>query len=154
MYREKLLAAAGAYAIRMIGKSLKMLAGGTLYRNEPYYVNWESFNQLLKDCKIEFSVDEFKELAYFLDKEHSGQIDISLFYHGLKGEMSAYRKDLTERAFRSFSDDGQFVSLQTVCRNFDPRGDPDVAAGRISTETARKRFLSEWKKFRTDQVRV
>eukprot|EP01138_Halocafeteria_seosinensis_P015705 gb/GECG01016026.1/.p1 GENE.gb/GECG01016026.1/~~gb/GECG01016026.1/.p1 ORF type:complete len:447 (+),score=55.76 gb/GECG01016026.1/:1-1341(+) len=147
-FREKLLIAGGAYAIRMVGKSLKMMANGELACNEPCFVSREAFSQVLRDCGITFSVDEFKELAQYLAKDESGLVDISVFYNGLKGEMSKERRELTEQAFKSLSDDGQFIPVGRLCDCFDPRGDRDVMLGNISAEVAKRRFDSEWKHFR------
>jgi Ca2+-binding EF-hand superfamily protein len=77
-----------------------------------------------------------------MDYDQSGGIDFNEFVRVIVGEMSPFRQNLVEKAFRTLdvNQDGE-ISLEEFCKRYNAQSHPDVRHGRRTEEEVLVEFM-------------
>ena len=88
---------------------------------------------------------EMDDLLVFFDADGSGQISLSEFVRAVRGEMSAYRRDLVLQAYALLdaNSDGT-VTIADIKRLYDTARHPEVLAGIKTAKEVMVDFIAGW----------
>ena len=131
--------------------SLKQQSGGTLGLANLFKdydtdrsgsLSWEEFCSALQKCGLTPSPQDIRALFLELDRDGNNQISYDEFIRVMRGEMSNARKSLIKWVFDTIDRDGDgVISMTDIGAAFNPRGHPEVRAGRSSVSALVKSFF-------------
>jgi Ca2+-binding EF-hand superfamily protein len=111
---------------------------GTLDINE--------FKKAMKECKIsDISDKALAHLFRYFDKDDSGSINYDEFLVGIRGVLSARRRELVNLAFTILDKDGSgVVDIKDIQGVYNGRSHPDVIGGRRTEEEVLIEFIDNF----------
>jgi Ca2+-binding EF-hand superfamily protein len=100
------------------------------------------FKLCMKECQLNFAVEETEELFKFFDNDAGGTISYNEFLGGLRGELNMRRAQLTLLAFDILDSKKQgYVDIDDIADKYDAKAHPDVITGKKTAKEVLKEFL-------------
>jgi len=100
------------------------------------------FKKAMRECALDLSEDDCHALFVHFDTDCSGDIDFEEFLQGLRGDLSARRKNLINMAFDVVDKDGNGVlEPDDLIDVYDASKHPDVLSGKKTPDEVLREFL-------------
>lgn len=100
------------------------------------------FKKAMKECALDLSEEDSMALFHHFDVDNSGDIDFEEFLRGVRGDMSARRKNLINMAFDVVDKDGNGVlEPDDLIGVYDASKHPDVISGKKTPDEVLREFL-------------
>lgn len=107
----------------------------------------------LADYGIHLNLLELDGIFSYFDRSRDGQVDISEFLRGVRGDMNARRRHLVVQAFDILDrDKNGSITVDEMRDRYDVSTMPEVRAGSMTPEQALKQFLAQWDRTNSDGV--
>lgn len=96
----------------------------------------------IKDFEVDIEDIDLLNLFKTMDYDASGEIDFNEFLRVVVGEMSAFRKNLVEKAFRTLdiNQDGS-IAVEEFGKKYNASQHPDVRTGKRTEEEVLAEFM-------------
>jgi len=100
------------------------------------------FRKAMRECALDLSDDEIRQLFQHFDKDQSGSVDYDEFLLGLRGSLNPRRRGLVQLVFSRLDKNGNgIVEPEEILDKYDATQHPDVKAGRRSANEVLQEFL-------------
>lgn len=100
------------------------------------------FQKAMRECALDLSPEDCSALFMYFDKDGSGDIDFEEFLQGVRGDMSARRRNLVNMAFDVLDIDGNGVlEPNDIAGKYDASKHPDVLSGKRTPDEILREFL-------------
>ena len=94
---------------------------------------------------VQMSDAEMKVLMRFFDKDGNGEISLTEFVRGVRGDMNERRRTLVEKAYKLLdSNKDGIVKLNDIEQLYDVSQHPEVLSGKLSKQDALRQFMAQW----------
>jgi len=130
----------GAYAGRALARVVRNFDDGD------GHINKEELGHGLRSyLGFEMDNQDFDYVWNYFDTDGSGEIDVSEFLHGIRGNLNKHRLKMVVEAFEKIDRDttGQ-ISLNEIEALYDVSHHPKVTTGEWSRKDALRDFLHQW----------
>ncbi len=105
-------------------------------------LNFYELDKICNDYRLGLSKTETQYLFKFFDLNGNGSIDYEEFLHGVRGEMSSFRKGLCKKAFNKLDKDNSgAVEVNDLRGVYNGTNHPDVLAGKKTEDEILAEFL-------------
>ena len=108
-------------------------------------LSMREFRAGLREFGLKLTAGEADQIFTYFDKDRSGFLNVNELMHGLRGELSAFRKELVDMAFARLDKSGDgIITIEDLESCYDVTQLPEVASGKITARKALENFMSQW----------
>lgn len=99
----------------------------------------------MRDYGIDLSPTELEQVFLYFDRDKNGFIDSTEFLVGLRGELTAQRRQFVMMAFNTLDTDRSgVITTDEILSKYDLNWHPEVRAGKKTVKEAAKDFMAQW----------
>merc|ERR1719446_520884 len=99
----------------------------------------------LEHYGLYMSDDEIDELMKTIDKDKSGQMNVTEFLVAIRGTINQRRQQMIDMAFKVLDKNGSgTITMEDIKSTYSTDHDPDVLAGRLPSNAALEYFLGQF----------
>ena len=105
-------------------------------------INFDQFDQYLKDYRIPLSEDQEKKIFEKFDINKNGLINYDNLVNEIVGDLNEFRQDLIIKIFEKFDPNKSgFCYLSDIRNGFNEKNHPDVLSGKKTQQEILSEFL-------------
>ena len=137
--KDKMIQRAGDEGVRGLTRALFVMdqnKSGTLSKEE-------IFNGLQR-YGIQCALADADIILKHFDTDGSGAVTLTEFVRALRGHMPVHRRELVEKAFVTFANGDEAISVADVARAYDVSQHPAVLNGQKTQEQVLRDFMASW----------
>mmetsp|Transcript_27942 Transcript_27942/g.64489 ORF Transcript_27942/g.64489 Transcript_27942/m.64489 type:complete len:326 (+) Transcript_27942:71-1048(+) len=145
-FRQKVIERGGSAGIHVLGRVFR------LYDEDgSNKLSTEEFKRGLKHYGLEMSQMDMAELLKVVDKDQSGKLTFTELLEAMRGPLDKRRLDLIDMAFKVMDRNGNgVITLEDIKASFNTKFDADVLSGKMSSDDALAKFLSQFDTLQSD----
>jgi Ca2+-binding EF-hand superfamily protein len=140
--RDKIVERSGIGGFRGLQRVLRIMDdnGNKMLERAEFKSGLETYGVFLAD-------DELTAVIHFFDTDGSGQVDVTEFFRGIRGEMNDQRKALVIRCYDLLDQntDGH-VTFSDIKAAYDVNKHPEVLSGAKTPQQVLVEFMKGWDK--------
>lgn len=139
-FRKKVMERGGSSGIHSLGRIFRLMDTDDNRRlsKEELKIGLEHYGLYMSD-------DEIDELMKTIDKDKSGQMNVTEFLVAIRGTINQRRQQMIDMAFKVLDKNGSgTITMEDIKMAYNGKHDPDVLAGRIEEDKALEMFLNQF----------
>ena len=103
------------------------------------------FTNGLREFGLVLTAGDADQVFTFFDLDRSGYLSVEELMKGLRGDLSAFRKELVDMAFARLDRTGDgVITVEDLESSYDVSQLPAVAAGKMTPRQALEKFMGQW----------